>query len=449
MYVKELPERGDTLRMDRTGEPLEVGQRVGEGAQGVVHRASLGSGASLALKWYRRTTDTPAQRSAIKELTSRPCPHPAFLFPIDTVTSPNIGGFGYVMPWMDKRFSTFAQVVNDPQPLGLQTKARIGRKLSEAFGALHAAGLCYRDINFGNLWVDPLRGDIAILDNDNVGIDDGHVAVWGVLRFMAPEVIRREKKPSTITDLHSLAVLLFYLLMHGHPLDGRRVEAGFTWDGQRRTDEELALLYYGQAPLFVFDPDDDSNRPIAGDGPERWWPIYPKFVQRQFVQAFTQGLSDATLGGRVLSNTWRDTFVALSDLCAVCPHCTAAIVLDPAEPERRCWHCNRVMPKLPSLRLRGGRSTVLLVPNAMVSNAHLGVDRDFDTAAAIVEVHPRVPSGVVLRNKSTTAWFAQPTGEEARLVEPGQAFAVRPGTINFGTARGEITVPPQDTAAQL
>ncbi|MFC7480492.1 hypothetical protein ACFQX7_11170 [Luedemannella flava] len=235
MITKELPERGDSLRLDRTGEPLEVGERVGEGAQGVVHRAVLGSGTSLALKWYRRTTDSPAQRSAIKDLTSRPCPHPTFLWPIDTVTSPTIGGFGYVMPWMDKRFTTFAQVVNDPQPLGLQTKARIGRKLAEAFGALHAAGLCYRDINFGNLWVDPLRGDIAILDNDNVGIDDGHVAVWGVLRFMAPEVIRREKKPSTTTDLHSLAVLLFYLLMHGHPLDGRRVENGFTWDGQRRS----------------------------------------------------------------------------------------------------------------------------------------------------------------------------------------------------------------------
>src|SRR5262245_35005068 len=100
--------------MDRTSEPLEVGERVGEGAQGVVHRARLRSGASLALKWYRRTTDTPAQRAAIKDLTSRPCPHPAFLFPIDTVTTPEIGGFGYVMPWMDRRFSTFASVVNDP-----------------------------------------------------------------------------------------------------------------------------------------------------------------------------------------------------------------------------------------------------------------------------------------------------------------------------------------------
>jgi hypothetical protein len=102
------------------------------------------------------------------------------------------------------------------------------------------------------------------------------------------------------------------------------------------------------------------------------------------------------------------------------------------------------MPRPPMLRLRGGRSTVLLVPNAMVSNAHLGVDRDFDTAAAQVEVHPRVPTGVVLRNRSTTPWFAQPGGEEARLVEPGQAFAVRAGTINFGSVRGEVVVPSAD-----
>jgi DNA-binding helix-hairpin-helix protein with protein kinase domain len=439
--MKDLPERGDTLHLDRTGEPVAVGQRVGEGAQGVVHKVAQRTGRPLALKWYRRATDTPAQRSAIRELTGRPNPHEAFLFPMDTITTADIGGFGYIMPWMDQRFSSFAQVINDPQPLGLQTKARIGRKLAEAFGALHASGLCYRDINFGNLWVDPLRGDVAIIDNDNVGIDDGHAAVWGVLRFMAPEVVRREQRPSTVTDLHSLAVLLFYLLLHGHPLDGQRVEAGLTWDEHRRSEEELALAHYGNAPLFVFDPTDASNRPDPDQGPSRWWPLYPSFVQRPFVQAFTVGLRDATLAGRVLATTWRDTFVRMSDLCSVCPHCTAAVIADPDEPGRRCWHCDRPLPPVPMLRLRSGRSVVLLAAGAMISNNHLGVDRNYDTMAAHVEPHPGMAGSLVLRNRSTATWTAQPDGEDALAVEPGQAFAVRPATINFGTVRGEIVLP--------
>lgn len=441
--IKELPDRGDVLNLDRTGEPVEIGERVGEGGQGVVHRGRLRSGAAVALKWYRRTTDSPAQRAAIKELASRRCPHPAFLFPLDTVSSPAIGGFGYVMPWMESRFSTFAQVVNDPQPLGLQTKARIGRKLAEAIGALHASGLCYRDINFGNLWVDPLRGDVAVIDNDNVGIDDGHAAVWGVPRFMAPEVIRREHKPSTITDLHSLAVLLFYLFMHGHPLEGRRVEESFTWEAQhRRSDQELALMHYGSSPVFVFDPVDLSNRPVADSGPSTWWPIYPKFVQDLFIQAFTVGLHDASLGGRVLSTTWRDALARMSDLCAVCPACTAAVVYDPNEPGRTCWHCARALPPLPMLRLRGGRNTVLLVGGAMIGSHNIANDRDYDTVAATVELNPKSPSGIVLRNRSQLTWTVYPAGEEPKAVAPGQGYAVRAGRVEFGPVRGEILVPP-------
>jgi hypothetical protein len=38
---------------------------------------------------------------------------------------------------------------------------------------------------------------------------------------LAPEVLREEALPSTVTDLHSLAVLLFYLLVHGLGITGR------------------------------------------------------------------------------------------------------------------------------------------------------------------------------------------------------------------------------------
>src|SRR5260370_38900990 len=32
------------------------------------------------------------------------------------------------------------------------------------------------------LWVDPERGDVAIIDNDNVGVGGGDVFVWGTRR---------------------------------------------------------------------------------------------------------------------------------------------------------------------------------------------------------------------------------------------------------------------------
>jgi DNA-binding helix-hairpin-helix protein with protein kinase domain len=446
--VKELPEPGDTLFMERTGEPLRVGERVGEGGQGVVHRVLMRTGAPLAVKWYRQSTDTPAQRAAIKQLAGRRCPHDAFLFPLDTVTSEGTAGFGYVMPWLDARFATFAHVINDQRPPGLQTKAKIGRKLAEAFGALHASGLCYRDINFSNLWVDPLRGDVAIIDNDNVGLDDGHAAVWGVPRFMAPEVIRREHKPSTITDLHSLAVLLFYLFMHGHPLEGTRLEAAYTWsEGRRKPDAQLAVEHYGTTPVFVFDPANHSNPAVEGHGPATWWPIYPEFLHRLFTQAFTIGLTEATLSARVLASTWRDALLQVSDLCQVCPTCAAALVHDPENPRKACWSCGNVPAAVAQLRLRSPRRTlltaaghpVLLIPGAMLCSHHVMNDRDYDTSVAQIETHPR--AGLVLRNRSAVTWTAHPEDDGPRLVAPGQAFALRTAMIDFGATRGDIVMP--------
>ncbi|HEY2794493.1 MAG TPA: hypothetical protein VGJ28_19185 [Micromonosporaceae bacterium] len=438
--MKDLPQQGDTVFLARTGEPLRVAERIGEGGQGVVHRAMLRTGAPLAIKWYRGATDTPNQRRAIATLAGNRTPHDAFLFPLDTLTGTDLTGFGYAMPWLDTRFVPFAKILNDPRPPGLQTKARIGRKLAEAFGALHASGLCYRDINFSNLYVDPRTGDVAIIDNDNVGLDDGHAAVWGVPRFMAPEVIRRERKPSTISDLHSLAVLLFYLCTHGHPLEGKRLAAEFEVPlAQRRTDEQLAMDAYGLHPQFVFDPHSEANRPVDGPGPAAWWPLYPDFLKRLFISAFTVGLTDATLGGRVLASTWRDALVQLGDLCHTCPDCAAALIFDPEHPEHPCWKCGRVPPPRTTLRLRGGRHTVLLVAGAQLASHHVTNDRDYDTPAALVEVHPR--AGLVLRNRSRTPWVVTPAGDGPRPVAPGQAYALRPGSLNFGTVSGDVVTP--------
>lgn len=72
------------------------------------------------------------------------------------------------------------------------------------------------------MFFDPDTGDVLICDNDNVsanGIDNS--SVYGTPRFMAPEIVMGQAKPSRNTDLYSLAVLLFYMFMMGHPLEGK------------------------------------------------------------------------------------------------------------------------------------------------------------------------------------------------------------------------------------
>ena len=112
-------------------------------------------------------------------------------------------------------------------------------------------------------------------------------AVLGTRRFMAPEIVRREAAPSTATDLYSLSVLLFYLLMVGHPLVGRRELDFAVWD------EHAESVLFGRDPRFVFDPTTASNSPVADLHASviSNWDLYPEFIRRLFIQAFTAGLS--------------------------------------------------------------------------------------------------------------------------------------------------------------
>ena len=86
-------------------------------------------------------------------------------------------------------------------------------ELASAFHELHAKGLAYCDISWGNVFLDPKSGEVLVCDNDNVDVDGAATAtVLGTPRFMAPEIVRGEVGPSVRTDRFSLAVLLFQML---------------------------------------------------------------------------------------------------------------------------------------------------------------------------------------------------------------------------------------------
>lgn len=430
-----VPLQGAVLRMARTGTQVNVGEWLGEGGQGVVHAATFG-GFPCAVKWYRAVPKPAELRRSVAALAERGRPHGSFIWPIDVVVSDQRPGFGYVMPRLEPGFISFAQLLGRPAQPPFRAMITIGRYLAGAFEALHASGLCYRDISFGNLWVDPDKAEVAIIDNDNVGLDGGDVFVWGTLRFMAPEVVRREAFPSSLTDLYSLAVFLFYLFMHGHPLEGVRTEATFSWGpAPGESQGELAVRYFGTEPLFVFDPRDGSNRPQPGDPVWTWWPIYPGFFREVFERAFTAGLADTSGSARVSEGVWRRALLRLADCVSACP-CKASVFYDQDNPAARCWNCGNVPPRPALLQLPGG--TVVLSEGAVITAHHLRRDRDHDTIVGAVEAHPTAPGQAVLRNVGKQAWTMKPDGEPPKRVEPDRRLAVRAMTIDFGTVRGRI-----------
>ncbi|HEX3551770.1 MAG TPA: serine/threonine protein kinase [Thermoanaerobaculia bacterium] len=422
-----------------------VGSFLGGGGQGEVYVAST-EGQDLALKWYFPETATTAQQAALEDLVQRPAPDERFLWPIELVKADdNIGGFGYVMPLREQRFHSLFDLMKGRVDPSFRTLLTAGIALADSYWHLHAKGLCYCDISFGNAFFDPQTGDVAICDNDNVTIDkksDGRVC--GTPRFMAPEVVLGAP-PSSDSDRFSLAVLLFYMLHLHHPLEGAKEQA------IRCLDLVALRKLFGEEPVFIFDPVDASNRPVRGvqDNAEAYWKIYPQSLHDLFTRVFTVGLRDPQ-SGRVRETEWRKELARVRDAIFYCPSCAKENFYDPKDldatgvPKRPCWACGKKL-KLP-FRLRlNGSEMVMLNHDTRLFGHHLGgatQQFDFTVPLAAVARHPSDPARWGLQNLSTTSWFFTPgDGTSAIEIGPGKTMGlVKGGKISFGPVSGEIRV---------
>ncbi len=342
-----------------SGMNCEVEELLGVGGQGEVYRVKL-AGKTMALKWYFQDSATPQQRQALGELVKRGAPNNKFLWPLELVGAPGYPEFGYIMPLREQHYHGIVDLMKRRVQVTFRSLATAGFHLADSYFQLHTRGFCYRDISFGNVFFDPKTGDVLICDNDNVTVDGSTIGgVLGTSRFMAPEIVRGEALPSTKTDLFSLSVLLFYLFMSHHPLEGKK-EAEVSI-----LDMAAQVKLYGHEPVFIFDPKDQSNRPVPNyqDNALIFWPLYPQFLRDLFTRAFTAGLKDPE-NGRVRENEWRSAMIHLRDSIFYCFKCNAQNFYDVDYLHKTggtpspCWKCkNAVM--LP-FRVRIGDNIIML-----------------------------------------------------------------------------------------
>jgi eukaryotic-like serine/threonine-protein kinase len=424
-----------------SGHACRVESFIGGGGQGEVYRAQL-DGQPIALKWYFADQATPAQRRNLETLIRKGPPSGHFLWPLELVSASGVAGFGYLMPLREAHYKDINALMTRRVDPGFRALGMAGLQLAQGFLELHAQGLCYRDISFGNVFFDPDTGDIKVCDNDNVAIDgEGASGVRGTPRFIAPEVVRGEASPSTQTDLLSLSVLLFYLLHIHHPLEGAR-EAAI-----KCLDLPAMTQLYGTEPLFIFDPADDANRPVKGlhDNALAYWPLYPAFLRERFVQAFTQGLQDPH--ARVRESEWRATLAQLIDAIHYCGACGAenfydldALRASGGQPGA-CWSCRQAL-RLP-FRLRLGRELVMLNHDTRLFAHHLDPQRryDYSQPLAAVQPHPQQANVWGLTNLSDSKWVMTAADGSVRDVEPGRSLSLASGVrIHFGLVEGEVRI---------
>ena len=442
--MSDLLSKGQSVRTG-SGQPCIVGRCLGSGGQGEVYACRWGD-RDYALKWYYQASATAEQRQCLEQLVQDTSPSPSFLWPEDIAEAKGVDGFGYLMRLREPNFKSLNELMSGKVDIGAVALIDAALGLTKAMRALHTRGLCYRDISFGNAFIDPKDGQVLICDNDNVTVNrTAWSGVRGTMQFMAPEVLAGGP-PTRASDQHSLAVLLFHMFCMGHPLMGRRMLSIRCWNPEAQ--EQL----FWREPVFIFDPSDASNEAVekaydpsgeSGGTALAYWRIYPAGLKQTFVKAFTKGLRDPD--ARPTELEWLGTLSAFRDSLFRC-ECGASNYYDPVvkdgvlQAAMRCWSCGR-QPRLPA-RIRIDKKVVMLNFDTRLYPHHIagdGADHDYSRAMAEIVRHPTVANQWGLKNLGPGKWVVTLTSGTVRDVEPGRSAPLVDGTrIQFGAVEGLI-----------
>lgn len=430
--------KGDKLKTNITKSTCQILAFIGSGGQGEVYKARY-KGKDVAVKWYYKHTATDEQKKILETLIKEGSPNERFLWPMEIVESGK--GFGYVMMLRPKEYKVMVSVMSrnvDPSFYALITAAI---QLADSFFKLHAKGLCYRDISYNNIFINPKNGDILICDNDNVTYNNiKSKTILGTPKFMAPEVVTRKSLPNQYTDLYSLAILLFYLLFISHPLEGKA-----EYD-IKCLDVPAMNKLYGENPVFIFDPSDASNRPVRGvhDNANIYWDIYPAYIRDAFMQSFTLGIRDPE-HGRVRETVWRNLLLKLRNHICYCP-CGAENFYDLDRLKKNgglveCWACGNKVALPPRIKI--DNQIIMLNYDTKLYDCQLDKHSsyEFDTPVAEVVRHPSNPNIWGLKNLTGHDIFAEMPGAAVTTVPNGKSTTLANDlTINFGKAKGVVKV---------
>lgn len=405
--------------------------KLGEGGQGTVYLVEV-DGREYALKWYHRKINNGDKfyRNLANNIDTG-SPSELFVWPkyLSRVVD---GEYGYVMDLVPGNYKCFSDFLLTKERFSsITVVVTAALNITHAFRELHRKGFSYQDLNDGNFFIDPKTGDVLICDTDNVAPYGDSLGIAGKARYMAPEVVRNIKSPDVMTDRFSLAVILFRLLFLDHPLEGRRTLCPCL-------TEEHEHKFYGKYPLFIYDPDNDSNIPVRGVHCNviRLWGLYPQFVRDMFIRAFSQPCLKMETS-RPTDNEWQILFTRLRDCIVKCP-CGGETFLDLDADESTCVNCGLHIPRPPVLSVKKYR--VALFPGKKLYACHTTEDSDEYTQITGSVMRSQNRPGVWgLKNASGTPWNAVLKDGTQASVPDGKVIVVtKASSIDFGTCRGEI-----------
>ena len=234
---------------------------------------------------------------------------------------------------------------------------KMAQQLSRGVRILHQAGLAHTDLSDANVLLDPKTRSVLIIDNDGLAIPhvrSARAQVQGSKGYQAPELVASPEtsSPNIDTDRHSLAVMIYRLLLRRDPFGGVL----------NAEDDSNDTKRYGSDILFCEDPTNQSARYTLSWKQEAWkgyykdfphlktamapwenlakmpYPVLGPYLGQRIEEAFVSGLR--LKRPRPTAESWEIALAKTIDLLAPCPnHCKMNwFVFDGIQPAR-CPYC--------------------------------------------------------------------------------------------------------------
>ncbi|WP_029545004.1 protein kinase [Selenomonas sp. AB3002] len=294
------------------GNKHRLEKMVGYGSQGIVYEDSTGA---KMIKLYYPSGSKNIDEDILERLhfIREVKVPPNFVAIEDIVSEPYVG---YVMEKVVDHKPLNSYLIPDQKipffewynkGLGLRERIFIGYIIAKAFGALERVNLSYCDISGNNILVKTgcKTASIKMIDTDNIYIaGKGAASVLGTPRYIAPEVINRQRNPDVLSDNYSLAVILFELLRVGHPYISDNILDG------NPEDEEAAL-----AGKCEYVTDDNSTNMLPADV------VFTDKLKRLFRRCFVDGKTNRMM--RPSAQEFEVALLEASNKVIKCPSCGA------------------------------------------------------------------------------------------------------------------------------
>jgi DNA-binding helix-hairpin-helix protein with protein kinase domain len=416
-----------------SGKTLTVLSLIASGGQGAVYKCEWG-GVICALKWYHKNAlkGGDALLNNLKNNIENGPPAASFLWAMD-ITNDYDGVFGYIMPLIPPDFRAFSDfLLAKTRFHSLTAMVDACLNIIAGFRALHKKGYSYQDINDGNFFINPETGEVLICDNDNIAPYGENLGIAGKCRYMAPEVVLGEKLPDVQTDKFSLSVILFLIMFMNHPLEGKGTMPPCM-------TEALEKKYYAEKPIFIYDEEDHSNRPVRGVHVNvlARWDIFPAFLKKAFVYAFS---NPVLKGGepRIIEKEWQQIFETLKTAIIPCGSCGGETFYDTKSGDNKCINCETPI-NLPAI-LKTASAEIPVIPGKYIYEYEIDPDsEDFTRAVGFITKGAKNPNAWGLRNLTGEFWNVTDTDGTATTRGTNEVTRVKPGVkIDFGGNSGEF-----------